>query len=131
MTPSPSRLFTLYYAATVVFAVLDWLFGANLRVAFLDDLPAWRIAYYLACGVCFLVIWRFPQWAVPVAALESLINVVGLILETGLRVMVPSVAMIEQGDGLFTVQELINFLLSGAVGYAAWSYRSRALRAFF
>ena len=131
MTLSPSRLVTFYYAATIGFVVLDWLFGANFRVAFLDDLPAWRVAYYLACGLCFLVMWRYPQWALPLAALESLINLVGLILETGVRVMVPSVAMLERGEDLFTVQEWINFLLSGAVGYAAWSYRSRALRTLF
>lgn len=126
MSPLPSRFFALYYAATAGFVLLDYGFGLNVRLAFLDDLPAWRIAYYIGCGVLFVVIQRFPQSAPLLAAVESLTNLVGLILEMGVRVVVPSMALMERGEGLLTATEVINFLLSGSIAYLSWQSRAKA-----
>lgn len=126
MSPLPSRFFALYYAATAAFVLLDYGFGLNVRLAFLDDLPIWRIAYYIGCGVLFFVMQRFPQSAPLLAAVESLTNLVGLILETGVRVMVPSMALLERGEGLLTATDVINFLLSGSIAYLSWQSRAKA-----
>jgi hypothetical protein len=42
-----------YYGATVFFLLLDYVFGLNVRLAFLDALPAAKLAYYGICFFCF------------------------------------------------------------------------------
>ena len=44
------RVVTGYYAATVLFVILDYLFDFNIRLMFLDPWPAWRAAYYAPDG---------------------------------------------------------------------------------
>ena len=120
------RFLSLYYAATVLFLLLDYLWSLNVRVAFLDGWPNWRIVYYVACFACFLAMRRWPAWTSTIAAAESLINICGLILSMGARVLVPVDPTFEELQPL-TIFELQNFLLSGAVGYAAWRYRSQEM----
>ena len=38
-----ARVLPWYYAATVVFLILDYALGINIRIAFLDALPAARL----------------------------------------------------------------------------------------
>ena len=40
------RLFGAYYGATLLFLILDFAVGLNIRVTFLADLPGWRFGYY-------------------------------------------------------------------------------------
>lgn len=123
------RLFVAYYAATAVFLIADYAFSFNIRLAFLGDFPAWRFAYYLFCFLCLLLVWRFPAWAIVIAALESLVNVTGLILHMGIRVMTLSDAAIEAGRPPVTVQEICNFLISGSAAYMAlWLHSQRVRR---
>ena len=57
------RSVTLYYAATILFLLLDFVLGVNVRVAFLEPFPIARLAYYVVCFVLFaLMLWR-PGWA--------------------------------------------------------------------
>lgn len=121
----PSNFFALYYAATLAFVLLDYGLGLNVRLAFLEAWPGWRVAYYVACGGCFLLVQRFPGQAALVGPVESLANLVGLILETGVRVMVPSAAVLDSGEPALTVEEAINFLLSGSIAYLSWQSRAR------
>lgn len=115
--------FVLYYAATIVFVVLDYLVGINVRIAFLEPWPLARLAYYGLCFGCLvLVLWK-PAWAVLTAAIESLAAVVALTVAMALRVMIVTDEMIEMGTGFVTHEEIVNYLISGGVAYFAW-YRA-------
>lgn len=118
------RPIPVYYAATLLFAALDFGADINVRVAFLESTPTWRVAYYLLCAICFVLVYWRPQWAALVAAAESLANVTGLILDTGIQVLVP-------GDlgtrGFVSVEAMVNFVLSGSIAYWVWHRRARAL----
>jgi uncharacterized membrane protein len=115
-----ARVIIAYYGATVIFLLLDYGLGVNIRVAFLDGYAGWRSLYYLFCFVCLgLVIWR-PAWGVWIGTIESLITLCALILSTALRVVVVSDEMIEQGRGFVTFSEIANFLISGSIVYISY-----------
>ena len=115
--------FALYYAATLVFVVLDYLLGVNVRIAFLEPWPLAKLAYYGLCFACLLLmIWK-PGWAVVTAAIESLAAVVALTVAMALRVMIVTDEMVEMGTGFVTHEEIVNYLISGSVAYFAW-YRA-------
>jgi hypothetical protein len=117
---SAERILPWYYAASVVFLLLDFLGGFNVRVAFLEPWPDARVAYYGVCFGCFgLMLWR-PRWAVPIGSVESLITLVALILSMAVRVMVPSDAVFAGTAPFVTLEEILNFLISGSVAYFAW-----------
>ena len=115
-----SRILVLYYAATVVFVVLDFAFGFNIRLAFLEPLPTARIAYYALCFTCFaLMLWR-PAWTVLISAFESLVTLSALIIGMGMRTLLLTDRMLETGAGFVTMPEIWNFLISGGIAYIAW-----------
>lgn len=110
-----------YYAATVAFLMLDYFAGLNVRVAFLDDAPGLRAAYYVFCGICFgLMLWR-PAWTAIISAFESLVTLASLIVATGTRAILVSDEMLQGTEPYLTLQEIVNFLLSGSVAYLAWA----------
>ena len=47
-----------YYLATPLFWLVGAIWGVNVRVAFLDDFPVGRNAYYLLCFVLGVVMLR-------------------------------------------------------------------------
>lgn len=112
-----TRLVTGYYAATVIFVVLDYLLDFNIRLMFLDGWPGWRAVYY---GVCFgffgLMLWR-PSWSSYIAATESLLTLSLLIISMAMRVMIVTDEMIEEVRGFVTVRELLNFAIAGTISY--------------
>ena len=73
------------------------------------------------------MLWR-PDWAVLIATFESLVTLVALILSMGVRVMIPNVAIFGETASIVTVQEIMNFLISGFIAYRAWFTGLRALR---
>jgi hypothetical protein len=64
----------LYYAATLAFALADAFAGANVRAVGFAAWPEARTLYYVACGACWWVVWRFPAWSAPVTLVESSVN---------------------------------------------------------
>lgn len=115
-----SRPITLYYAATLLFLLLDFAVGVNVRVAFLEPFPVARLAYYIICFVLLaLMLWR-PSWAVVIGVVESLTALVALIFTMALRVMIVTDEMIETGRGFVTMEEMSNYLIAASVAY--WSY---------
>lgn len=120
--------FVLYYAATIVFALLDYVVGVNVRIAFLDPWPLVRLVYYGLCFGCLLLMLWKPAWAVFTAAIESLAAVVALTVAMALRVMIVTDEMIETGTGFVTPEEIINYLISGSVAYFAWYRAAQALK---
>ena len=122
------RLLLGYYAATAVFLLLDVVFDVNLRVAFLDDYPAWRGAYYALCGICFLLVLKKPDWETVVGGIESLFTLIALILSFALRTVIPVELSAGESFRPVTVEQVINFLLSGFVAYYVWQRGLSALR---
>ncbi len=120
------KLFTGYYAATLLFLAVDFLVGFNIRLSFLDGLPVWRGLYYVVCFICFILIWKRPTWAALVAVCESTLNISALILDMGIRVTTLTDAAIEGGRPPVTGEEIFNFLISGSVAYYGLWVRSRA-----
>lgn len=109
-----------YYAATLLFLLLDFAVDINLRIAFLEQNLTARIAYYGLCALCFgLMVWR-PRLAPAIAAFESLLALVALILTTATRTLLATDTMIETGRGFLTVEEIVNFLIVGFISYFIW-----------
>mgnify|MGYP001820024342 FL=1 len=128
MIMSIARILPWYYAATAIFLALDYGLGINVRVAFLDEFPTARVAYYCICFICLaLMVWR-PGWATLIGTFESLVTLVALILSMGVRVMVPNDAIFEENAAFVSVQEIINFIISGSVAYLAWVRGLKTLR---
>ena len=99
-----------------------------MRVAFLDEFPTARVAYYGICFACLaLMLWR-PGWATLIGTFESLVTLVALIFSMAVRVMVPNDAIFEENAPFVNVQEIINFVISGSVAYFAWIKGLKKLR---
>ena len=88
-----------YYAATLVFVLLDYVFDVNVRLSFLDAWPAARILYYLLCFACFAIIAWHPAWSLLVGTLESLLALSLLIITMGVRVMTVERCAIDRRRG--------------------------------
>jgi len=118
--PMSRKILVVYYAATVLFVSLDFGFGVNVRVAFLDSEPGLRLGYYLVCFACLaLVLWQ-PAWTTLVGVVESLATIVALIFNIALRSMIVTDAMLETGTGFVTMPEIINFIIAGGAAYTSW-----------
>jgi hypothetical protein len=125
---SAERLLPGYYAATAVFMLVDYGFGINVRVAFLEPWPEARAAYYGVCFACLgLMAWR-PGWATLIGTFESLATLVALIVSMAVKVMIPSDAIFSENASIVRVQELVNFLIAGTVAYMAWINGGRAIK---
>jgi hypothetical protein len=123
-----ARLLKLYYLATGVFLLLDYLAGINIRVAFLAPWPGWRALYYLFCLGCLgLIVWR-PALTLLVSTIESLLTLSALILGMGVRAMGLSVLALEDGGALISAEEVINFVIAGGVAWIGWFRGTQALQ---
>jgi len=47
------RILVSYYAATLLFLLLDHIFGIDIRLAFLEANSSVRLTYYAFCLACF------------------------------------------------------------------------------
>ncbi|HYT31421.1 MAG TPA: hypothetical protein VEO37_02405 [Thermoanaerobaculia bacterium] len=105
-----------YYLATPLFALLDWIFGWNVRAAGLSGQPGLRSAYYAVCTGAGVITALRPSLSRFVGLVESSVNILLLIL----GVLLPYWAIVNQaGEGVsaaalpFTFNRLVNFLISG------------------
>jgi len=123
------RPITLYYAATLIFVLFDFVLGINIRAAFLEGFPVARIAYYAFCYGCLaLMLWR-PAWAVVIGVAESLAAVVALTMSMAIRVLVVTDEMLETGRGFVTFEEIINYILVGGIAYIGYIGGIQSLKA--
>jgi hypothetical protein len=121
-----AKLLRIYYAATLLFIMLDYFLSINVRLAFLEAWPEMRALYYLLCFVCLaLMIWR-PGWSLWIGTVESMLSLSLLIITMGVRVMTMSEQVYRTGSGLITVSEIVNFMLAGG---AAWLAYARGIAA--
>jgi len=124
---SQLNILLTYYGATLVFLLLDVVFGVSIRIAFLDAHTSIRMLYYGFCMLCFVLMWWKPGLTVLIGAIESLVTLVALITMMGLRVLVPTDQMMSTGEGVVTASQMINFIIAGGIAYIAWSQGMRAL----
>ena len=117
---SIARVLPWYYAATVLFVLLDFVVGINVRVAFLESMPAARLGYYGVCVACLVLILARPGLATLVGTCESLVTLIALIFSMGARVLVPNDAIFAENADIVTIQEVINFLIAGSIAYVSW-----------
>ena len=120
------RLLPAYYAATLLFLLLDYVFGFNVRVAFLEPWPLARAGYYGFCFVCLGLMWWRPSSIALIGSFESLVTLVALIFGMAMRVMIPNDAIFAENANFVTIREVINFVIAGFIAYYAWV---RGLRA--
>ena len=117
-----------YYAATVLFLMLDYFGGINVRIAFLDAWPMWRGLYYLVCFGCLGLIACRPGMAALVTTVESLLTLAALIISMGARVMTVSESILTPSPDIVTVEELCNFAIVGFAAWVGWFRGSQALK---
>ena len=122
-------LLRAYYAATLLFVVLDYFLNVNVRLAFLETWPAMRALYYLLCFFCLVLMQWQPGFSPWIGAIESALSLSLLIIVMGVRVMTVSEEMLATGSGVVTVSEIINFLLVGGASWVAWTQAMAALTA--
>ena len=123
-----ARILRIYYAATLLFVILDYFLNINVRLAFLEAWPEMRALYYLLCFVCLgLMIWR-PGWSLWIGTVESMLALSLLILTMGVRVMTMSEQMLRTGTGPVTMSELMNFVIVSFVAHFAYMRGIRAIQ---
>jgi hypothetical protein len=117
-----------YYLATPLFWLAGAIWGVNVRVAFLDDFPVGRDAYYVLCFVLGLVMLRAPWHASRLALLESAANL-GLLV---VSVFVWYLGMLDWAASpqvavrVVTPAELVNFALTTVVATVSYGWRRSA-----
>lgn len=114
--PAPGRidLTSAYYLATPLFALADWIFRWNVRVAALDGQPGLKNAYYAVCTAAGIAIYLKPSLSRMVGLAESSVNILLLIL----GLMLPYWSLVGNFTGEerfvpFSVSRIVNFLISG------------------
>lgn len=117
---APRRVLQAYYAATIVFLVLDYGAGLNVRIAGLEGLPQLKAGYYLVIFACLgLTLWR-PAWSTAIGVIESLATLVTLIFSVALRSLFPTEDLLGAGYGPLGVAEIVNFVIAGSIAWYAW-----------
>ena len=118
-----------YYFSTPLFFVADAVWGWNVRVAFLDQIPAGRWSYYALCSGIAVVGYRKPALVAQLGLVESSANL-GLLM---VSVLVWYGRMLDwAGWGSATVEAiepraLVNFVLVAGAGAVSY-YAQRARR---
>ena len=112
---------SLYYYATPVFMLLDYVGGVSVRAAALDSMPSYKNLYYGFCIVCGVGVFALPWLAPVVALLESCVN----ILLTVLAVFLPYFHFVTETEDFLTATlpttagldtpHVVNILLAGGI----------------
>lgn len=74
-----------------------------------------------------LIMWQ-PAWSRWVGTLESLLSLSLLIATMSVRVMIISEQVLENGTGLVTMSEIVNFIIVGGVAWVAYQRAVLAIR---
>jgi hypothetical protein len=116
------RFIATYYLLTPLFWLIDWTYGANVRVVALQDSEGWRALYYVLCMAGGLALWVRPLWSDLLGLLECSIALLLLIL----GILLPYWRLADQiaADRFvanpYTPELVINFVLAGTVWLIAF-----------
>lgn len=115
-TPAPlERLVRGYYLATPAFAIADVLFGLNVRVAFLDTVPALKWLWYAGACLAGLAAWRWPRWTAHIGLAESTLGIAALVLSVGIAYIRTTASEEGLAAGAFTPESVANLVLSAGM----------------
>jgi hypothetical protein len=103
----------------------------QVRVAFLDDLPALRHGYYLLCFGIGIIAMRAPHYASRLALLESAANLGLIIVSVGIWYlrMIDWAGSPDARVRVVSTWELVNFVLAAATGAVSYGLRAFELQA--
>jgi hypothetical protein len=120
------QLLQFYYLATPLFFLVDLLWEAPIRVAFVEDVSI-RYSYYLLCLLCGGLCYRRPRMAPLVGLFESSLNILLLVLSALLPLYrLPEQILTEEVvTNPITSTRITNFCLSGLI--LVISFRSREI----
>jgi len=108
----------LYYFWTPAFILLDYVWGINVRVAVLDEMPLYKNLYYGLCILCGVIVYFRPRSAALVALVES--SVILLLTLIGVFWPYVQIAALPEEDldvvlAGFTIQRVVNLFLAGFI----------------
>ena len=118
-----TRLIRAYYLGTPIFLLADLLFGVNVRVAFLDQWPAGKWAYYVLAFALGIIAWRRPELTAKIGLVESGANVALIIIS----VLVWYGGALDAAGAEFGMpkapspEELVNFVCSALIAAVSYS----------
>lgn len=115
---APARVVLAWYLATPVFAVLDLVFGVNVRLAFLDQQPALRMTWYALAVGCAAAVARWPARAGVIGLAESAASIALLVVGAGtayLRALDAALAEPAVIAPPFSPADVANLILSAGV----------------
>jgi hypothetical protein len=111
-----------------LFVALDYFYGINLRIPFLDALPGAKPVYYAFDLGCAVAMTARPRWTGAIGFAESLINISLLVLSTGAAYL----GMLERAGSAdivivnpFTSHAVASLVLSASVMMAIYVDRMR------
>ncbi len=112
------RIPRLYYFWTPAFILLDYIWGINVRVAVLDEMPLYKNLYYGLCILCGVMVYFRPRSAALVALAES--SIILLLTLVGVFWPYVQIATLPEGEfdaalAGFTIQRVANLLLAGFI----------------
>ena len=117
----------LYYYATPLFILLDYLGGLNIRAAILDSSPLYKNLYYGFCIACGVGIFVLPRLTPVVALFESSVSFLMIVL----TIYLPYIRFVTQTDDILSADMptvaglnapcIVNLILAG--GIAAIGFR--------
>jgi hypothetical protein len=124
--PPPALFVRAVYWSTPLFVALDFFYGVNLRIPFLDAMPGAKAIYYAAALACALAITARPRWTAAVGFAESGVNISLLVLSTGAAYLAvlesaasPDVVIVNP----FTPQAVTSLAISATVLGASYTLR--------
>jgi hypothetical protein len=129
--PLPGLFVRGVYLSTPLFVALDYLYGVNLRIPFLDALPGAKALYYAAAFGCGILTLVRPRWIAVIGFAESVANISLLILAVGAAYLgmlesaaSPNVVIVNP----FTPQAVASLVLSATVMMASYVSQVSAVR---
>ena len=104
-----------FYLASPLFFLLDFAFGWDIRISFLDQNTAWKLAYYLFCFSVGILMWRWDVLKPILGIVEGGINILLLTLSVLLPYYqaIDAISSGEQITNPLDSGTLINYLLTG------------------
>ena len=105
----------IYYLATPVFFLLDYLLGINLRVSIPGGSEFWLNGYYVVCFFAAFIVFKHELTGALFSLMECSINILLLFLSVMVPVFNLGQDPLESSGFKFGVQEMIHFFIAGSV----------------
>ncbi len=109
---------SIFYYATPVFILTDYVLGFNVRISGLQQFGNYKIIYYVFCLVCAFVVYKSEGYSILVGFIESIINLVILFVGFLLPYFTYT-SLLTDGSAnelrFYDSKMIINFMISGFI----------------